>query len=261
MLVFYFILFTTVKGFLLIDQQSNGEQNLPANQYLTLSKFYEEEKRLQQKMENLQLETFTLRHDMDNSFVLLTAQLQQKLELLDTKLSDIAKSNETLQENKYNQVVTELQLVTNKTKQLDNQLVLQTGLYNVVLKKLSIQEKESADLRNESVLVSQEISNLKQLSSIQPLQEIKSLQQKVETISAMTNSLSMTERARSEDFLALYNMTTSSMNDLQVRTQRKMKQLENDYNTSVTTIDRRIDNFINETRVSQNNIAAELILQ
>ncbi|VDI63442.1 Hypothetical predicted protein [Mytilus galloprovincialis] len=146
MLVFYFIFFTTVKGFLLNNQQSNGGQNLPTNQYMKLSKFYEEEKRLQQKMENLQLDTFTLRHDMDNSFVLLTAQLQEKLELLDTKLSDITKINETLQDvlkieekyksvnlsynklknentilqNKYNQVLTELQLVTNKTKQLDN---------------------------------------------------------------------------------------------------------------------------------------------
>ncbi|CAC5415920.1 unnamed protein product [Mytilus coruscus] len=209
-------------------------------------------------MENLQLNTFTLRHDMDNSFVLLTAQLQQKLELLDTKLSDIAKINDPNQDNKYNQVETELQLVTNKTKQLDKLLLVQTGLYNVVLTKLSIQGRESAVLRNESVLVSQEISNLKQLGSIQPLQEIKTLQQKVLTISAQTNSLSMNERACSQDFLALYNMTTSSLNDLKVRAQRNVKQLENDYITSVRTIDHRVDNLINETRVSQNNVGKEL---
>ncbi|VDI04046.1 Hypothetical predicted protein [Mytilus galloprovincialis] len=98
MMMFYFILFTTVNGFLLDNQASNGGQSLPPDQYMTLSKFYEEEKRLQQKMENLQQDTTLLRHDVDNSFVLLTNQLQQKLNLLDMKLAVIEKNNATNQD-------------------------------------------------------------------------------------------------------------------------------------------------------------------
>ncbi|CAG2197926.1 unnamed protein product [Mytilus edulis] len=73
----------------------------------------------------------------------------------------------------------------------------------------------------------QEISKLKKLGSIQPLKEIQTLQHTVQTITAQTNSLSMKERARSQDFLALYNMTTNSLNELEVRTHIKINQLEN----------------------------------
>lgn len=47
-------------------------------------------------------------------------------------------------------------------------------------------------------------------------------------------------------------MTTSSLNELDVRTNSKIKQLENNYNMSVSTIQHRVDNRINETMVYQN---------
>ncbi|VDI04045.1 Hypothetical predicted protein [Mytilus galloprovincialis] len=147
-------------------------------------------------------------------------------------------------QTKYNQINKELQLVKNNTKHLDD---LQTGLYNDVRTNLSIVGRESAVLRNKSILVDQEISNLKQLGSIQPLQEIKSLQQTVQTISAQTNSLSIKERARSKDFLALYNMTTSSLTDLELRTQHV-----------VTAVDQRVDNLTNETRFAQKGLGLQL---
>ncbi|CAG2198139.1 unnamed protein product [Mytilus edulis] len=169
MLVFYFILFTLVNGFLLDSQQSNGGQSLPPNQYMTLSKFFEEEKRLQQKMENLQQYNTLLRHDVDNSFVLLTTQLQHKLDLLDTKLAVIEKNNATNQDilelveknkaleqsfndlknenamlqTKYNEMENEFQLYKNNTKHLDE---LHTGLYNDIRTNCSILGRESAVL-------------------------------------------------------------------------------------------------------------------
>lgn len=259
MLIIYFLFFLTVHGFLLNNQQSNGGQTLPANQYMPLSTFFEEEKRLQQTMENLHHDTTTLRHDMDSSFALLTSQLQQKLDLLDTKLANIDKKNETKQdleekyktlEQNYNNVRNELQLVTNKTNHLDELLLVQTGLYNDALTNISIQGSELAVLKKTVVSLDQEISNLKQLNSIQPLQEIKTLQNKVQIISAQTNSLSVQERARSQDFLALYNLTTSSLNELTMHT----KQLENEHNTSVRMMDHRIDYLMNETRVIQKSM-------
>ncbi|CAG2221557.1 unnamed protein product [Mytilus edulis] len=177
MLIIYFLFFLTVHGFLLNNQQSNGGQTLPANQYMPLSTFFEEEKRLQQTMENLHHDTTTLRHDMDSSFALLTSQLQQKLDLLDTKLANIDKKNETKQ-----------------------------------------------DLEEKYKTLEQNYNN--------------------------TNSLSVQERARSQDFLALYNLTTSSLNELTMHT----KQLENEHNTSVRMMDHRIDYLMNETRVIQNSM-------
>lgn len=280
MLVFYFIFLPFVHGFLLNNQQSNGSQTLPTNQYMTLSKFYEEEKRLQQDTsslrQNLLLETTTLRHDMDNSLALLTTQLQQKFDLLDKKLADIEKKNESYQDssilekkyealeknynnlkkenmelqNKCSRVETKLLLIINKVKNLDEQ---QTGLCNCAKTNLSIQDKELEELRNKSNLVDQEMSYLKQLVSLQPLQEIKTLQQTVQLISAQTNSLSKKESARSQDYLTLYNMTTNSLNELDVRTNSKIKQLENYYNTSVYTIKHHVDDLINATRVNQKN--------
>ena len=275
-MLFYLIFFSAVNGFLL-DQQGNGGQTVPANQYMTLSKFFEEENRLQRKMENLQEDTTTLRHYVDNSLVLLTAQLQQKLDLLDTKLADIEKNNvtnedliklveknkaleqnynnlqneNTLLQKKYNQVENELQLVKNKTEYLDELSLVQTGLFNEVLTNVSVQGRESTVLRDKFILFDQEMSNLKQLGRIQPLQEIKTLQQTVQTISAQTNSLSIKERARGQDFMALYNMTTSSLNDLEVRTKTKFKQVEND-------IDQRVDNLTNETRFAQHIVGIQL---
>ncbi|CAG2198137.1 unnamed protein product [Mytilus edulis] len=181
-------------------------------------------------MENLQQDNTLLRHDVDNSFVLLTNQIKQKLDLLDTKIAVIEKNNAT------------------------NQDILKLEEKNKALE----QRRESAVLRNKSILVDQEISNLKQLGSIQPLQEIKTLQQTVQTISAQTNSLSMKERARSQDFLALYNMTTDSLNNLEVRTQSKIKQLEIDHISSVRAIDHRVDNLINKTRLSQYSVGTQL---
>lgn len=273
MLMHFFILFTSVNSFLL-NQQGNGGQTSPANQYMTLSKFMEEEKRLQQKMENLQQDTTLLRHDMDNSFIVLSDQLQQKLDLLDQKIADIDKNNVTNQDvlklmekhkvleenynklqtentvlqNKYNQVENELQLVKNKTEYLDE---LQKGLCNDVRTNFSILGRESTVLRNKSILVDQEISNLKQLGSIQPLKEIKTLQQTVQVISTQTNTLRMKERARGQDFLALYNMTTNSLNELDVRTQSKFQQVETD-------VDQRVDTLTNETRFAQNSIGIHL---
>ncbi|XP_063448449.1 interaptin-like [Mytilus trossulus] len=263
MLIIYLLFFLTIHGFLLNNQQGNGGQTLPANQYMPLSTFFEEEKRLQQTMENLHHDTTTLRHDMDSSFALLTAQLQQKLDLLDTKLANIDKKNETNQdleekyktlEQNYNNVRNELQRVTNKTNHLDKLLLVQTGLYYDALTNISIQASELAVLKNTVASLDKEILNLKQLSSIQPLREIKTLQNKVQIISAQTNSLSVQEHARSQDFLALYNLTTSSLNELTVHTNSKLNQLENEHNTSVRLMDHRMEFLMNETRMTQQSM-------
>lgn len=61
----------------------------------------------------------------------------------------------------------------------------------------------------------------------------------------------MKEQARSQYFLALYNVTTSSLIDLEFRTKSKIQQVETD-------VDRRFDNLTNETRLSQYSVGIQL---
>ncbi|VDI23358.1 Hypothetical predicted protein [Mytilus galloprovincialis] len=94
MLAFYFLLLASAYSFLLENPQGNGGTTI-TNQYLTISKFYEEMKLQQADTANVHRETIKLRHDTDNSLTLLTSQLQQKFDLLDKKLAEIARHNDS----------------------------------------------------------------------------------------------------------------------------------------------------------------------
>ncbi|CAC5389005.1 unnamed protein product [Mytilus coruscus] len=73
-----------VNSFLLDNPKENG-WTATTNQYLTLSKLNEEMKLQRQNTAFL-----------DNSLTLLTSQLQQKFDLLDKKLAEIDRQNETI---------------------------------------------------------------------------------------------------------------------------------------------------------------------
>ena len=85
MLVLFFVLLPLVHGFLLDNPHGKAGQSLPANQYLTISKFVEEKNIFQQKVDT---DTTSLRHDTDTSLALLTAHLQQTFDLIEAILMD-----------------------------------------------------------------------------------------------------------------------------------------------------------------------------
>lgn len=210
MLVFYLIFLPFVHGFLLNNQKSNGSQTLPADQYMTLSKFYEEEKRLQQKIEYLQLDTITLRqnlqqetitlrqnlqqdtttlhHDMDNSLALLTTQLQQKFDMLDTKLAEIEKKNETNQDlidleqkyesrqQNYNNLNKENTNLQNKYSLVDNELQLVTNKTKRLDEFLLVQTGLYKDALKNLSIQGKELGELRKKSNLVD-QEILNLKQ------------------------------------------------------------------------------------
>ncbi|XP_071181352.1 uncharacterized protein [Mytilus edulis] len=252
MLVLVFILLGAVNSFLLDTPQGQTT----SNQYLSLSKFYEEIKLQEQK-------STLLRHDMDNSLNLLTTQLQQKFDLLDKKLAEIERQNETIPvavnleqrftqleqkylnlEQNYNTLTKENNVLQIKKNEMENELF---SLRNETIN----QHKELELLKNKSLLTDQNVEALGHLKSIQPLQEIKTLQQQVGSISAQTSSLNMKDQARNQDFLALYDkvqkqgtINTRSMTNLstQLKTLQmdlgtQIKSLQTIYNTSITDLD------------------------
>ncbi|VDI03666.1 Hypothetical predicted protein [Mytilus galloprovincialis] len=81
-------------SFLLDKPQGNGGTTI-TNQYLTVSKLYEEMKLQQADTANMRQEALKLRHDTNTSFTLLTSQLQQKFDHFDKKLAEIARQNDS----------------------------------------------------------------------------------------------------------------------------------------------------------------------
>ena len=167
----YFLLLPGVNGFLLDTPQGNGGSST-TNQYLTLSKFYEEMKFQQEEVHR---DTTKLRHDTDNSLALLTTQLQQKFDLLDKKLVEIEGLNQTIPdfhnleqkyiqleqkylkvEQNYNTLKLENKLLQNKKNQMENELFL-------LRNETNHQGQELAMLKNKSLSVDQNIEELKRL--------------------------------------------------------------------------------------------------
>ncbi|CAG2257449.1 unnamed protein product [Mytilus edulis] len=111
------------------------------------------------------------------------------------------------------------------------------------------QGNELSVLKNKSTAIDQDISSL---------QQIKILEEKVQTLSSQTTTLSLKERARSQDFLALYNMTTHSFSDLEMRTDSKIQQLSNQHNISFSNIKDRMYRLNNDTLQSHNTSVISL---
>ncbi|CAG2201220.1 unnamed protein product [Mytilus edulis] len=166
-------------------------QKQTSNQFLTVSEF-------QQEKRTLQKDTESLRRDLDRTVSLLTTQLKQRFDLLEDKVSENTKRNDT----NLNYIPMDRYLaLEQKFNQLQNE---NNGLirdYNAVKHELQL-------LQNTSSEHDRKFRNLQQLGNNKPLQEICTLQHAVQTNTATIQSLSMNDRARSQDFLALYNLTT-----------------------------------------------------
>ncbi|XP_071181360.1 coiled-coil domain-containing protein 110-like [Mytilus edulis] len=276
MLVLFFILLASVNSFLLDNPQGNGG-TVTTNQYLTLSKFYAEMELQQKDTANAHQETLKLRHDMENSFALLTTQLQQKFDRLDKKLEETERQNQTILDAvDLKQKYTELEkkylnleqnfntlkfvnnLLQNKKDEMEHTLLsLQNETKN--------QGQELAVLKTKSLMVDQNIKDLKHLGNIKPLQEIQTLQQEIKSLSAQTSSLNMKEQARSQDFIALYSKvrdqgtnSTSSIMNLNLQ----MKTIQTNHNTSFSDLVTKIETLQMTDNMSTKYVGAQLkILQ
>lgn len=124
---------------------------------------------------------FQFKLENDKSLRILTNQLQHKLSEMDEKLKGNYKPNDTIE-----------------FANLEQNYQLLQGSY--------IHQKDELEiLKNATMKVLQEQSELKQLKSINQDLNLSNVQGKPQLLDKKTNSLTINQNDRSQDFLALYN--------------------------------------------------------
>ncbi|CAG2238844.1 unnamed protein product [Mytilus edulis] len=177
----------------------------------------------------LRHDTDQLRNDMEKTFALMTSQFKKQLETL--KLNSCSHNQSSQNVNTLEQKYMDLEqhyrdLEANNSKLRND--------FTDLLMNYKTQEQELKFLRNktETKFASQEnltaefgkeISDLKQLKNLQPLQDLIHIKQQLQSVASETHSLSVNERARSQVFLALYNKTVN----IEVTTNHRMGTYQN----------------------------------
>lgn len=246
-----------VHGFLLDGPTNSGKQTATNNQFLAETDFIQAKKLLQQNIDEL-------RRDTDKTIAFLTSQLKNKFILLETKMSEVDTQNATndgcVSRDKYLALEQNLnnteQKLTNVEQKLTN---VQQKLTNIqrendqVKQKNTIVENEMLSLKNNSSKQDIKIEELQKLGTIKPLQEFSALQQSVQLNTDRIHSLSINEQARSQDFLALYNLTTATgrkLTELETSTNNLILQLENNQTMTTNNMKKTLDNQLTSFQTS-----------
>jgi hypothetical protein len=236
-----FFHFPYLYGFLLDSnnpQQSSGGQN---KQYLTVSEFIDERNHQQRQLQQ--------------EFTLLASQLNQKFAALEQKITETSVKNETCQANVQSQeIINEL---TNNYTDLQHD-------FEVLHKKYIALNEELKLIRNKTYERDIEITSLMQLKTIQPLQDIHTLQKEVQSISMQTQALRLTQHARSEDLQSLYNETISSKRGIaKLATELQNFQSNQsmtlaDLHLTISSLDAKFQNNLQSSENSLNSSLTDL---
>ncbi|CAC5396678.1 unnamed protein product [Mytilus coruscus] len=257
-------------GFLLDSKNSSSLLGKPT--YLTVAEYYGDKNQIHSELENIQnllhqeQETLNQQHksyrdQQEKTMNLLTNQLQQKFDLIEKKLAAQTSNNETEAikalekknlelENKYNTIQGKLtakeqmynEIAENYTKLQEAMATQDKNTANLQQDLRRIQTKCEAEINiavNKTLALGQKINQLEQLQSIRQLQTLQTLQGQVQTFDSRINLLTSHEQARNQDFLALYNLTTSSRNELENKMKNQYVAIEKNQNTSASMIQQK----------------------
>lgn len=153
---------------------------------------------------------------------------------------------QTLEHN-YNRLQHEHAILQNNYNKMDNEITTSKNRSYLCEEKVRVQGLELYGMKNKSLQIEGEVAALKQLANIKPLVEISTLQNTVKSLLSQTNALSMKEQARSQDFLALFNMTVEST--------KTLTQLSSNVNNRINNV------WLNETAAIaaiENNMTSQL---
>ncbi|VDI60587.1 Hypothetical predicted protein [Mytilus galloprovincialis] len=266
-LLAFSIIVSNVGGFLLDNSPNIGGQVTSTNQYLTLSEFYEEKKLQQQESEHLQQQTNKLRHDVDRNLALLMTQLQQKFDSLQKSIVDEGKLNETKQnmlllqqkyqtlEHNYNRLQHEHAILQNSYNKMDNEITKSNNRSYLCEEKVRSQGEELYGMKNKSLQIERNVAALRQMANIKPLIEIITLQNTVKSLVSQTNALSMKEQARSQDFLALFNMTvgtTKTLTELSSNVNNRLYEVWQNQTEAIAAIENNMTSHLQSFEINQN---------
>ncbi|XP_063401932.1 uncharacterized protein LOC134686187 [Mytilus trossulus] len=183
---------------------------------------------------------FQFKLENDKSLRILTNQLQHKLSEMDEKLQGNYKPNDTIE-----------------FANLKQKYQLLQGSY--------IHQKDELEiLKNATMNVLQELFELKQLKSINQDLNMSNVQGKLQLLDQKTNSLTINQNARSQDFLALFNNTRVMENKINLMGNFITQILSHEIIQNATTathfnIFNDLKNRVYEIETKQNATFADVI--
>ncbi|XP_071146606.1 fibrinogen-like protein 1 isoform X1 [Mytilus edulis] len=226
-------------GFLLntkAPSSSNGN-----NQYITVAEYYADKA--------------SLRHEMDRTLNLLTSQIEQRLFQMQSPTDAI--------ERKYNETFENLMTVSAKLETTE-------AKYKFLEQKYATLEKVVQHLENELTLgknnlrdVKVRLTNIEQSKSINQILELNQMREKIKLMENSVNQLQGNEQSRSQDFLALYNITLIEKNNI-AKLQHKTELQENylaeqnaTYSKEISILHGRAGNHDNQLLILKNETEAQ----
>ncbi|XP_076079017.1 uncharacterized protein LOC143049162 [Mytilus galloprovincialis] len=215
------------------------------SQYISLDMYLEEKKELRNQI-------FQFQRENEQTLQLLTTQLQQKLSVMDDKLKDSCKHNDTI----------ELANLEKKNSELEvNLTILQEKLR--LLQISYVRQKDQLDLfKNTTAEVMKELAELKQLKGVNQTLDLHVVQSKVQSLEQKTNLLTNNQNARSQDFLALYNVTLATdnnVNKMGIHFTNQILSQERRQNATTFRYFDDLTNRFNNNEANQNTTFAEVL--
>ncbi|VDI54746.1 Hypothetical predicted protein [Mytilus galloprovincialis] len=155
--------------------------------YLSVSRYLEDQTHISHELEKI-------RSHQELTINLLTTQLKDKVKDMEKHILEHFSENDTCKNND------DLEQIIKDLKENNTRLA----------KHFEDIEVKYENLNDQTTVLRHSLQKLLQLSTIQQLQTLGSLQNKVQSIDSFVLSIRNREQARDQDFMALYNMTLQS---------------------------------------------------
>ncbi|XP_071172096.1 uncharacterized protein [Mytilus edulis] len=162
-------------------------------------------------------------------------QLQQYVLNLEAKFDTLAQQCNTCQSVSNQPPMTKPK---NETEELEAKYQELTSKFESMKLKL---EQELASTQNKTSMLEHEVINLKQVKSIDQLQTLSNVKQKVQTLTADIQSVIVSNQARSQDLIAMHNDQNTSKQRIIVL-ESNAKSMENNQSLIMASIKVLVDN-------------------
>lgn len=192
----------------LIEPDNAVKPNGTGPQCLAINEFLSEKKVLKHQIDEVGQEIYQLKHDNDQTLAILSEQLKHKLSIMDDKLSEKSKQNDSARmldlEMKYTMMTENCSKVQEYYRDLHRQ-------HNTEVRRLN----------NLTLALEKKVSALENLNSVNQTMNLLSLNTQIHSLQQTASLLKNNQNARNQDFLALYNITLAS--------DKNIKQLQKDF--------------------------------
>lgn len=223
-----------LSAFLLEDKTTAPSNGMSDNHYIALMELLAEEikarKHLEVAVTQLHSEVVVKTANISGSReqTKMIADLKKKLQDMDNKTNVLEKSVKELK--------TEKTVLQNSLFVIEQKYtVLQQNYSHLQLDQEHMVQKQLTHDNQFSTIIA-ELSVLKQLKSVNQLQDVHTLKTVTETLKRQVHSLTTNQAARGQDFLALYNQTLAFRSDMA----KDISKLSRHHNTSISLIEQNI---------------------